>query len=309
MLDLDLERKGTTPRDAATLLLLKDTAAGPAVFCVERNKKSRFLGGALVFPGGKLDAADADDAWRELCEESGDLDRGAGADRVALRAGFANDDAHLRALRIAACRETLEEAAILPVNDGALTDEAVLALRSRVAGGADLRAELRALGIELRLARVIPFSRWVTPIAEARRYDARFFVCKAPAGQSGAHDEHETMASFWATPTELLARFSRREVELAPPTHRTVESLARFTTADEIIAWCQRAGAEVSLAPICPELKPHTDARGDTLALVLPGDPEHELEESRSPGKSRYVLRDGQWLSEDPPSPLRAKET
>ncbi len=295
MLDVSFDRKGVAPKDASTLLLLRDTAAGPAVFCVERNKKSRFMGGALVFPGGKLDAADSDDAWRALCEEDCDEEP---------REGFASDGAHLRALRIAACRETLEEAAILPVNDGALDDAAVLTLRAKVTSGADLREELHALGIKLRLSRVVPFSRWVTPSAEARRYDARFFVCKAPAGQSGAHDEHETMASFWATPQELLARFSRREVELAPPTHRTLEILAGFASADEIIAWC----ASVELAPICPELKPQNDAKGDTLALVLPGDPEHELKDPRTPGKSRYVLRDGQWLPEVAPNTLLRHE-
>jgi 8-oxo-dGTP pyrophosphatase MutT (NUDIX family) len=288
MLDLSFDRKGVTPKDAATLLLLKDTADGPAIFCVERNKKSRFLGGALVFPGGKLDPADGDAAWGDLCEETLDQEP---------RAGFASDAAHLRALRIAACRETLEEAAILPVNDGALGDEAVLALRAKVEGGADLRAELRALGIKLRLSRVVPFSRWVTPSAEARRYDARFFVCKAPAGQSGAHDQHETMASFWATPKEILERFSRREVELAPPTHRTLEILSGFSSVDALIAWTETT----TLAPICPELKPQKDHKGETLALVLPGDPEHELKEARAPGKSRYVLRDGQWLAEDAP--------
>lgn len=288
MLDLSFDRKGVPPKDAATLLLLKDGPEGLAVFCVERNKKSRFLGGALVFPGGKLDASDADDAWRALTEETTD---------EAPRAGFATDGVHLRALRIAACRETLEEAAILPVNDGALDDAALVALRAKVAGGADLRTELAALGIKLRLSRVVPFSRWVTPSAEARRYDARFFVCKAPAGQSGAHDEHETISSFWARPTDVLSRFTRREVELAPPTHRLLSVLADFATADDVLAYC----ANVNLAPICPELKPHKDEKGETLALVLPGDPEHEIKEPRIPGKSRHVLRDGQWLPETPP--------
>jgi len=288
MLDLSFDRKGATSKDASTLLLLKDAPDGLSVFCVERNKKSRFMGGALVFPGGKVDASDSDDAWRALVEEKED---------ESPRAGFANDGVHLRALRIAACRETLEEAAILPVNDLALDDTTLLALRKKVADGADLRTELGALGIKLRLSRVVPFSRWVTPSAEARRYDARFFVCKAPAGQSGAHDEHETMASFWATPKEILARFTKREVELAPPTHRILTILADFKNADEVLAYC----TQVNLAPICPELKPHKDEKGETLALVLPGDPEHELKESRIPGKTRHVLRDGQWLPEDAP--------
>jgi hypothetical protein len=167
-----------------------------------------------------------------------------------------------------------------------------------VEGGADLRTELSTLGLRLAVSRVVSFARWVTPAAEARRFDARFFLCKAPAGQPGAHDEHETMASFWATPKELLGRFSRREVALAPPTHRTLELLSAFSTADLALAWARTT----SLAPICPELKPHEDARGKTMALVLPGDPEHQLREARVPGRSRYVLRDEQWLAEEPPT-------
>src|SRR5690349_12997588 len=97
MLDLDPKRTGVAPRPAATLVVVRDAAAGVEVFCVERHPKSGFLGGAIVFPGGKVDPADASEAWAQVS------DGGEGEDR-----------AH----RVAACREALEEAAILPVRGG-----------------------------------------------------------------------------------------------------------------------------------------------------------------------------------------------
>lgn len=119
MLDLDLERKGATPRDAATLVLVRDAPSGRLeVFCVERHAKSAFLGGALVFPGGKVDAGDLDPDW--------------GARSTPPRpAPFAAGEAELRALSVAACREALEEAAILPLAGRSLSHEALLGLRAR----------------------------------------------------------------------------------------------------------------------------------------------------------------------------------
>ncbi|MFX8230970.1 hypothetical protein ABTL16_19455 [Acinetobacter baumannii] len=52
---------------------------------------------------------------------------------------------------------------------------------------------------------------------------------------------HETMASFWARPSELLARFDRSELQIAPPTHRTLETFAHAKDVDEMIAIADRA--------------------------------------------------------------------
>src|SRR5690606_2167151 len=120
----------------------------------------------------------------------------------------------------------------------------------------------------------------------SRRYDARFFVAVAPAGQTGAHDERETMASFWATPTEVLRRWEAGEVQVAPPTHRTIALLATCPTASAVIA----LAAESCLDPICPRLVQQTEGDAVTMALTLPGDPEHDVAEMRIPGPSRYVL-------------------
>lgn len=274
MLDLDLQRTGVTPKDAATLVLVREAAGGIEVFCVERNKKSRFLGGAIVFPGGKVDASDAAADWEPLTT--------------------APRDAAHRAHAVAACRESLEEARVLPIEGGALADDVLEDLRRRHADDpAALRAFLAAQRLRLDLGALHPIARWVTPVAESRRYDTLFFLAVAPRGQSGAHDETETTASFWAAPAEVLRRFDAGEVQLAPPTHRTLDLLSSARRADEAVALAARA----CLDPVCPRLVPC----GDTLALVLPGDPEHEVRETRVPGPSRYVLRGERWRSEDAP--------
>ena len=295
MLDLKPDRAHAPPKDAATIILVRDAVGGGVeLFCVERSKQSRFLGGAIVFPGGKLDASDAAEEWAPL----------ATSPRAPTREcaePFARDHAHLRALAIAACRETLEEAAMLHVagDSRSVTQEELFALRSRLAADPEaLRAFLREHGLRLDLQALHPLARWVTPIAEARRYDARFFVAIAPPGQTGAHDEHETMASFWATPTEILRRWDAGEVQVAPPTHRTISLLASPRTTADVLALAHAS----SLDPICPRLVPHRDPNGeDTLALTLPGDPEHDVRATRVAGPSRYVLRGDRWLAEDAP--------
>jgi 8-oxo-dGTP pyrophosphatase MutT (NUDIX family) len=273
MLDLDPKRTGVKPREAATLLVVRETGAGLEVFCVERHPKSGFLGGAIVFPGGKVDPADASDAW-PVVPSSPDLPD--------------------RAQRIAACREALEEAAILPVHGGTLSHAELLDVRARVAKGElALVPYLAGRGLALDLAALVPFARWVTPIAEARRYDTLFYLTVLPAGQEGAHDQRETTSSFWARPADVLARFTEGQVQLAPPTHRTLEIFSTAKTADDARALAARS----CLDPICPSLVTHEG----TMALVLPGDPEHEIREARVPGASRYVLRGDRFVPEEAP--------
>ncbi len=280
MLDLDPSRATVAPRDAATLVLVRDHAKGVEVFCVERHKDSKFMGGALVFPGGKLDAQDRDPAWAALTTRPPD-------------AAFAEDLETRRALAVAACRETLEEATLLPVAGASLTHDELLILRARLASGETLAGLLAPLGLRLDLAALHPLARWVTPVSESRRYDTRFFVLVATPGDRGAHDEHETTDSLWAKPEELLLRYEEGLVQLAPPTHRTLSILARLSSASEAVELARRA----CLDPICPEL--HQD--GETIALVLPGDPAHSIRERRIDGPTRFVLKGARWCPEDAP--------
>jgi 8-oxo-dGTP pyrophosphatase MutT (NUDIX family) len=278
----------SVPADAATTIVVRRATDGVGieVFCVERNRQSRFMGGAIVFPGGKLDATDSEDAWAAVIT----------APRLPASrlTPFARDEAHFRALAIAAARETLEEACILPVIGGELLGHELPLLREALARNVDeFRQRLLQRTLRIDLAALTPFSRWVTPEAEGRRFDARFFVAIAPEGQTGAHDDNETTASFWAHPDAILARFDRNEIQLMPPTHRTLMQLAECSTEAQVLA----LASANSLEPICPRLV----AQGDTKALVLPGDPAHEIQLARVPFSSRYVLRDTRWRAESPP--------
>lgn len=299
MLELKADREPVAPKDAATLILVRGSRSpasgeGIELFCVERNKASRFMGGAIVFPGGKLDASDVLAEWTPLTTPPR-------LPTTPQRAHvpFTSSDAHYRSLAIAGARETLEEAAILHVSDGEVTQEELFVLRKELETVPDaLRAFLSKRRLRLDLSALHPFARWITPEAESRRFDARFFIAIAPEGQVGFHDEHETMASFWASPKEVLRRFESGEVQLMPPTHRTIAVLAECATTDAAIAMA----ASSNLDPVCPRLVMQKDAQGETMALVLPGDPEHDVPEARVRGEgTRYVLRGERWRSESPP--------
>ncbi len=288
------------PLDASTLVVARDHARGGIeVFFVQRQRVG-FLGGAIVFPGGKVDTGDLDAAWAERANRprASSFGRRAGSTpALSPFESFARDESELRGLAVAACREALEEAAILPVV-GAVPHAELLEWRARMArGDTTLAALLDARAARLDLGALHPFARWITPTAESRRFDTRFFLFPARASLTGAHDDRETTASFWATPAEVLRRFDAGELQLAPPTHRTLEVFAAAADSRDAV---RIAGASCVEA-ICPRLVRHRDARGETTALVLPGDPEHEVRELRSPGKSRYVLRDGRFVPEDSP--------
>ena len=283
LLNFDPNREPAAPRDAATVIVIRDGEAGIEAFCVLRHPRSSFLGGAVVFPGGKVDAADTAPVWQELA-----------ADPHPRSAGFVSLSADARALSIAACRETLEEAGIVPV-DGTVADldalRAELAAHPDVGGGPSaLAASLARRGLRLTLSALVPFARWITPTAESRRFDARFYLLVLPPGQVGRHDDHETTMSFWGRPRDVLDRFQRGEIFLAPPTTRILELLEGAGSVQGALA----LAAEQTLDSICPVF-----VADDPPYLALPGDPSHEVPERRIAGPTRFVLRDGRFVSRE----------
>ena len=292
------------------MIVLRDSDRGVEVFCVLRHARSGFLGGAVVFPGGKVDALDASDVWAERATEpharsiafagdaspsalAGDASPSALADDASPSA-LAGDapGPSPRTLAVAACRETLEEGSILPVRGGTIGDEEVKSLGKALrAGELHLADALAKRGLKLALDALVPWARWITPEAESRRFDARFYLLALPEGQSGCHDEHETTMSFWATPKEVLDRFARGLMFLAPPTTRSLELLAPAANVEGALAIAERQ----SLSPICPRFMPGED--GGAPYLALPGDPSHEVRERRVEGPTRFVLRDGIFVS------------
>lgn len=280
VLEFDPNQKITPPREAATVVIVRDTSEGLEVFCVRRHAQSAFMGGALVFPGGKLDAKDQDPRW---------FDRTTAVDpRSAL---FSTNPAHALALAVAACRETLEEGRILPTRPGIKDDVLPDLLREAETEGF-LEALIRR-EIVLDVGQMAPFARWVTPTAEQRRFDARFYLLSVPEGQNGKHDEHETTMSMWAKPKDVLHAATQGQFFLAPPTARTLELLAR----ERDVQGAYALAARQTLQPVCPEF-----VAEDPPFIALPGDPAHSVREKRVDGPTRYVLRDGRFVSEDAPN-------
>jgi hypothetical protein len=170
----------------------------------------------------------------------------------------------------------------------------VEAMRDELAAGGSFADVVAARGLRLALDALVPWARWITPEAESRRFDARFYLLELPAGQVGQHDQHETTESFWDAPARILERAARGEFFLAPPTARTLELLAGAGDVATAMAIARRQ----SLAPICPRFVAADG--GGAPYLALPGDPSHEVTERRVDGPTRYVLRDGRFVAEDP---------
>src|SRR5262245_13116607 len=111
-------------------------------------------------------------------------------------------------LRITAARELFEEAGVLIARDAPAAAERA-ALRARVLDGATDH------GIGFDAAAFHPWSHWITPSIEPKRFSARFFVAILPDGQEPSFDARETVDQVWVTAAEALVR--ARELALPPP--------------------------------------------------------------------------------------------
>ena len=223
-----------TARHASTVLLLRDSERGVEVFMERRHIKSDFVGGAYVFPGGRVDPEDRVD--EALCH--GLTDREASV-RLSLEEGGLT-------FYVAAIRECFEEAGVLLAydRDGRLLDfwdrsveEHYEALRGELNAGKLSLLDIAAQeGLTLATDRISYWAHWITPEGQPRRYDTRFFVTRAPRNQTAGHDDHELTSSAWVTAREALEHGRRGEWMIIFPTIRNLMKLARFDTADAAIA-------------------------------------------------------------------------
>jgi 8-oxo-dGTP pyrophosphatase MutT (NUDIX family) len=213
-----------------------DDGAGLEVLLLERHHDSVFAPGALVFPGGKLDASD------ELPDERVRMrDPRAWVARLGVA-----DVAAARAMLAAAVRETFEESGLLlavhadgrPLAEGALPDAEVAALRAGLAArgsSIDWRPWLAQHELVLDLDALAMWSWWVTPVGPPRRYDTRFLIARAPSGQAPSHDQVETTSMRWITPRAALDAYAAGDLHLIFPTRRTLEQLDAYRDADAVL--------------------------------------------------------------------------
>jgi 8-oxo-dGTP pyrophosphatase MutT (NUDIX family) len=275
------------PRPASTVIVLRDGPRGPEVFLVRRHEGTAFMGGAYVFPGGRVDAADraaADGAWCDGVDEAQRLD------------ALSSDDAI--AFRVAAARELFEETGVLLARD----DQGVFAALSRPgeqarfgryraevhAGILSLRDVVEQERLRLALDALVPVAHWVTPPIDVRQFDTWFFLTRVPPSQVPIHDDRETTDSMWMRAAEALAAARRDEIVLPIPTWTTLRELERFGDVESALAWA-RGRAIVRRQPLLVE-------RNGIRMLLLPGDPLHpETPTEPSIGEVRFAYVDGRW--------------
>lgn len=253
------------PRPAATLILVRDAGSDMEVFMIRRTQSAAFMGGAHVFPGGGVDAADAAAELAACCEGLDDIEasRLLGLERGGL------------AYWAAAVRECFEEAGLLLAHDesGAYADlnqpqraQVFAQWRESVrAGQASLADLCRDERLRLAAGRLAYYSHWITQPGRPRRYDTRFFVAEAPRAQTPSHDNSETIDHVWIKPAAALERHRRGEMHLVFPTIKTLESIARFGNAAALMEFARSPRK-------MPAMAPRTASSREGNKLLVPGD-------------------------------------
>ena len=220
-------------RDAATVIVGRDTSEGLQVFMVRRSAAAVFLPDQYVFPGGRVDDADRDAAARRLRGSAGDVDP---------------------AYVMTAARETFEEVGLLFADAPVHVEELASLRRAMHAGDIAFGDVLERVGVSVDASQLRYFSRWITPKAElaTRRFDARFFVARAPDDQVAEADATEVLDGRWIAPADALAANARGEIKLIFPTIKHLERIAPYRTVDELLAFARTK----PIVTVTPEVQP-----------------------------------------------------
>lgn len=269
------------PLPSASIVLLRDAAAGLEVFLLKRHGLSDVLGGAYVFAGGKVDAADAEIDPRQHLDQPPD-------ELVRQLAEAGLDEPTATGLFVAAVRELFEESGVL-LAVGASADLAG-ALAQELRAGYQFDELLPMMRLRLATRELVPWSRWITPKihkVSRKRFDTRFFLCRLPEGQQPRHDERETTDSAWVSPRQALAAYWNGEVEFAPPQIMSLAHLARHASVEEAL----RAARAVRPHLVEPESFEEAGER----VLCYPGDPRHTVSLRAMPGPTRLAHRGGRF--------------
>jgi 8-oxo-dGTP pyrophosphatase MutT (NUDIX family) len=274
----------TPPRDAATVIMLRDTPGGLEVFLLKRASGSDVLAGAYVFPGGKIDASDA--------ALIAGLDQPATTLQAALGEPAATAE-FAASCYVAALREAFEESGVLFAHDAGT--QQVAQATAMLRAGRSFAEVLEQLGLQLDTGSVLPWSRWVTPrmaSVSSKRFDTRFFVAAVPAAQTARHDDYEASDSIWLAPRAALQQYHEGRIDLAPPQIMSLSHLARH--ADVAGVMTEARGK----APALVQPEPFDDVDG-VRVLCYPGDPRHSVRQRALPGPTRLRYQDRRFLPED----------
>ena len=275
----------TPPRPAATVILLREAAGELEVFLLKRHGLSDVLGGAFVFPGGKIDAADGELDMERF------LDRGEVQLQDSLHEPSA-DSLGAVSLYVGALRELFEECGVLLAHGA--TAEHALQANQLLREGYGFNEMLGLLALKLQSQALLPWSRWITPKLPSvtnKRFDTRFFVSVLPANQAALHDNRETTASVWITPRKALESYWDGVMEFAPPQIMSLVQLSHFGSIAQVLAHAARTQPPL----IAPEPFEHEGLR----SVAYPGDPRHPLQQRVMPGPTRLVFRNQRFEPPD----------
>ena len=224
---------------AATVIVMRETADGPPeLLIVERARAMSFAGGALAFPGGRVDPGDR---------------------VLAMTLDGDPDDL---AARIAAVRETIEEAGVavgVTVSVAAISD-----LQRRLYAGEAMAALLDEVGGTLDLDALVPFARWLPAGVHHKVFDTRFYLARAPAGAEPVVDGNENVRVFWASARAVLDAADRGEATIIFPTRRNLERLALFASFADAVADARAHPVRI--------VTPWIETRDDGDHLCIPDD-------------------------------------
>jgi len=193
---------------AATLIVVREVEAGPPeLLMVERAEGMAFAAGALVFPGGRIDAEDV-----ELAADLG-----------------------IDATAVAAVRETIEETAVPVGLAPAPTGQQAIQLQQALVADRSFADLLANAGLSIDADALTPFARWVPKFHAVRRFDTLFFVARCPDGDWQPRVvEGECASAAWLTAADVLERERNGAARLIFPTRRTLERLAQHASFDAI---------------------------------------------------------------------------
>ena len=264
---LDGRREPVEPRDAATVVLLRDSAAGPEAYLLRRHVSMEFAGGMAVFPGGGVDRRDFDATVGWAGPPPSDW---------AARLGCADDLA--RALVCAAVRETFEESGVLlagesgdvvvsdTTGDDWEADRAALESRDL-----SLTEFLNRRGLVLRADLLGVWAAWLTPVFESRRYRTWFFVARLPEGQRTRDVSSESSSVTWLAACSAVDAVEAGELAMLPPTYLTCLEVSGHGTVDDVLAAAEGRAVEMFTPAVEPLGDGWTLSMPDSLRPLLAG--------------------------------------
>jgi glyoxylase-like metal-dependent hydrolase (beta-lactamase superfamily II)/8-oxo-dGTP pyrophosphatase MutT (NUDIX family) len=238
-------------RPAATIVVARDGEGGIEILMVRRPREMAFAGGAHVFPGGAVDAADADAALLAACVG---LDDAEASRRLGVPAGGL-------AYWVCAMRECFEEVGLLYAYSG----ETLARIDTPERGARSFADLVHAANLRLAADRLAYLSHWITQAGRPRRYDTRFFIAAAPEHQRPVHDGHEAVGHDWLAPRDALERHAQGAIQLLFPTIKTLELLKRFGRVADALEYAH------SPRPM-PPMAPRSAVGREGPKLLVPGD-------------------------------------